>query len=261
MTSAPSPSRFERVPRSRTLRKLTRRRCARSLNSTCGRPLNSLVTMSRPPSPSRSRRTAARVPSEPITVSRPAASRRQPKAAPLSEQAVQKRFPRSAPPQSRVNQTWAVSPFGRGSTPSRNSLGRKCRPASFKSTELIPYLWGKFMPAATKMSSHPSALRSSTLGPQGQYVSTPAASETSSNRPPPRFANSAFPKMNRSFPPGKKSAGACDESALLASAAQLPGGMLAHMSECMSVRKRSSRPSPSKSNTFTPIAPQGVLGK
>src|SRR5947207_1296686 len=53
-----------------------------------------------------------------------------------------------------------------------------------------------------KMSSHPSALRSSTLGPQGQYVSTPTESEISANRPPPRFANSSLPKMKRSFPPG-----------------------------------------------------------
>src|SRR2546425_4129570 len=46
-----------------------------------------------------------------------------------------------------------------------------------------------------KMSSRPSALRSSTLGPQGQYVSTPTASETSSKRPPPRLWKSALPKM------------------------------------------------------------------
>src|SRR2546421_8950753 len=63
------------------------------------------------------------------------------------------------------------------------------------------------MPAATKMSSQPSALRSSTLGPQGQYVSTPRESDTSSNRPPPRFAKSALPKMKPAFPAGKKSAG------------------------------------------------------
>src|SRR3989449_8521843 len=87
------------------------------------------------------------------------------------------------------------------------------------------------MPAATKMSSQPSALRSSTLGPQGQYVSSPSESDTSSNRPPPRFANSAFPKMNRPFPSGKKSAGAGVVSALRASAAQSPGGTSAHMSE------------------------------
>src|SRR3989449_4499070 len=102
-----------------------------------------------------------------------------------------------------------------------------------------------------KMSSQPSALRSSTLGPQGQYVSTPTASETSSKRPPPRLWNSALPKMKRLFPVGKKSASARAESALRPSAAQSPGGMLTHMSECMSVTRRSNRPSPSKSNAFT----------
>ncbi len=117
------------------------------------------------------------------------------------------------------------------------------------------------MPAPMKMSSQPSALRSSTLGPHGQYVSTPTESDTSRNRPPPRFANKAFPKMNPPFPVGKKSGGAGAVSALRDSAAQSPGSMLAHMSECMSVTKRSSRPSPLKSNAFTPIAPQGVLGK
>src|SRR5438552_8793506 len=64
-----------------------------------------------------------------------------------------------------------------------------------------------------KMSSQPSALRSSTLGPQGQYVSTPSASETSSKRPPPRLWKSALPKMKRLFPVGKKSAKARAESA------------------------------------------------
>src|SRR5439155_413529 len=56
------------------------------------------------------------------------------------------------------------------------------------------------MPAVMKMSSQPSALRSSTLGPQGQYVSTPTESETSANLPPPWFANSELPKMNRLLP-------------------------------------------------------------
>src|SRR2546427_3157691 len=64
------------------------------------------------------------------------------------------------------------------------------------------------MPAVMKMSSQPSALRSSTLGPQGQYVSTPTESETSPNFPPPWLANRAFPKMNRLLPVGKKSTGA-----------------------------------------------------
>src|SRR3989449_5166702 len=105
------------------------------------------------------------------------------------------------------------------------------------------------MPAVMKMSSQPSALRSSTLGPQGQYVSTPTESETSANLPPPWFANRAFPKMNRLLPVGKKSTGAGRVSALRASAAQSPGGMLTHMSECMSVTSRSRRPSPLKSRS------------
>src|SRR2546425_957829 len=78
------------------------------------------------------------------------------------------------------------------------------------------------MPAVMKMSSQPSALRSSTLGPQGQYVSTPTESETSANVPPPPFAKRAFPKMNRLLPVGKKSTGAGRGSALRASAAQSP---------------------------------------
>lgn len=86
----------------------------------------------------------------------------------------------SAPLQWSVNQTFCVAPFGRGSTPTTNSLGKKRRPPSFSSTELIPYRYGKFMPAATKMSFHLSALKSSTLGPHGQYVSTPTESDTSS---------------------------------------------------------------------------------
>src|SRR3989449_11680222 len=102
-----------------------------------------------------------------------------------------------------------------------------------------------------KMSSHPSALRSSTLGPHGQYVSTPTESEISANRPPPRFANSSFPKMKRPFPSGIIPLATVAVSALRLSAAQSPGGMLTHMSGCMLVMKRSSRPSPSKSNTFT----------
>src|SRR2546422_6335389 len=46
-----------------------------------------------------------------------------------------------------------------------------------------------------------------------------------------RFANSAFPKMNRPFPSGKKSAGAGVVSALRASAAQSPGGTSARSEE------------------------------
>src|SRR5438552_4800499 len=70
--------------------------------STCGGALNSLVTTSRSPSPSRSRITAARVPSEPITLTWPPASCRHPSAAPPgSKHAAHMRLPRSAPPQSR----------------------------------------------------------------------------------------------------------------------------------------------------------------
>jgi len=151
-------------------------------------------------------------------------------------------------------------------TPAEGSgTGRRGGAASNKfdlrNEALIPYLKGKFIPAAMKMSSHPSALRSSTVGPHGQYVSAPAESETSSNRPCPLFAKSSFPKMNRLFPSGIIPAATLDESALRVSAAQSPGGMLTHMSGCMLVTKRSSRPSPSKSNAFTPIEPQGVFGK
>src|SRR2546430_10577749 len=71
-----------------------------------------------------------------------------------------------------------------------------------------------------KISSHPSALRSSTLGPQGQYVSTPTESETSSNRPPPRFANSSLPNKNPAFPFGNMRPDTRDESSLRPSAAQ-----------------------------------------
>src|SRR5437763_564721 len=112
------------------------------------------------------------------------------------------------------------------------------------------------MPAAMKMSSHPSALKSSTLGPQGQYVSTPTESETSSNRPPPRLANSSLPKKKRSFPPGIMPPATVAVSALRPSAVQSPGAMLTHISGCMLVTKTSSRPSPSKSNTFAPMEPQ-----
>src|SRR5258707_15713597 len=107
------------------------------------------------------------------------------------------------------------------------------------------------------MSSHPSALKSATLGPQGQYVSTPSESETSSKRPLSRFANSALPNTSPPFPDGKSQAATFEESSLRLSAAQSPGGMSAHMSGCMLVVKMSSRPSPLKSNTFTPIAPHG----
>src|SRR5437879_8096776 len=85
------------------------------------------------------------------------------------------------------------------------------------------------MPAAMKMSSHPSALKSSTLGPQGQYVSTPTASDTSSNRPPPRFANSAFPKMRPPFPFGNNLPDTCDESSLRISPAQSPAEVDPHV--------------------------------
>src|SRR6266581_5855386 len=61
VTCAPNPSRFDRVPRNRILRKCTACRWARSLRSTCGPALNSLVTMSKSPSPSRSSRTAERL--------------------------------------------------------------------------------------------------------------------------------------------------------------------------------------------------------
>src|SRR2546421_1542932 len=102
------------------------------------------------------------------------------------------------------------------------------------------------MPAATKRSSQPSAFKSSTLGPQGQYVSTPSESETSANRPPPRFANSAFPKMKRLLPVGKKSAGAGAVSGFLDSPAPSPGGGFLHISEGISGAKRASPASPPK---------------
>src|SRR2546421_8656189 len=111
------------------------------------------------------------------------------------------------------------------------------------------------MPAATKMSSQPSALRSSTLGPQGQYVSTPRESDTSSNRPPPRFAKSALPKMKPAFPAGKKSAGAGAEAALRGSLPQSPGGIIAHIFDGMSGTKRASRPPPAESDNLAPTAP------
>src|SRR5216117_3041738 len=82
VTCAPSPSRFDRAPRNRILRKCTACRWARSLRSTCGPALNSLVTMSKSPSPSRSSRTAARLARAAITVSFPAASNRHPASAP-----------------------------------------------------------------------------------------------------------------------------------------------------------------------------------
>src|SRR5205807_10127232 len=100
------------------------------------------------------------------------------------------------------------------------------------------------MPAATKMSSQPSALRSSTLGPQGQYVSTPRESDTSSNRPPPRFAKSALPKMKPAFPAGKKSAGAGAVFDFRVSLAQSPCGLIAHVNECGSVTEGTSHPGP-----------------
>src|SRR2546423_6492944 len=100
------------------------------------------------------------------------------------------------------------------------------------------------MPAAMKRSSQPSAFRSSTLGPQGQYVSTPSESETSANRPPPRFANSAFPKMKRLLPVGKKSAGGGAASAFCDSPPPAPGGVVVPLSEGLSVGKRGRRPSP-----------------
>src|SRR2546430_15392771 len=116
------------------------------------------------------------------------------------------------------------------------------------------------MPAATTMSSQPSALRSSTLGPQGQYVSTPRESDTSSNRPPPRFAKSALPKMKPAFPAGKKSAGGGAEAALRGSVAPSPGGVLGHPSAGMSGTKRGGRPPPPESKNFAPLAPPRGLG-
>src|SRR2546430_13354363 len=93
--------------------------------------------MSRSPSSSRSSTTAERVPREPIIVSRPAASHLQPRAeAPASRQTPQKNCPRSGPLQSSVNQTCSVSPLERGSTPTRNSLGRKCRRSEEHTSEL-----------------------------------------------------------------------------------------------------------------------------
>src|SRR2546426_12768822 len=116
------------------------------------------------------------------------------------------------------------------------------------------------MPAATKMSSQPSALGSSTLGPQGQYVSTPRESDTSSNRPPPRFAKSALPKMKRAFPAGKKSAGAGAEAAMRGSAAPSPGGILDPISQGKSATKRVSPPHAVQSKTFATNAPPGDVG-
>src|SRR5438270_7000487 len=112
-----------------------------------------------------------------------------------------------------------------------------------------------------KMSSHPSPLKSSTLGPQGQYVSTPSESDTSENFPSPLFANSSLPNIRRSFLSGIIPGATDDESALWDSAAHAPGGMLTHISGCMLVTKMSILPSPSKSKDFTPIEPHGVFGK
>src|SRR5205823_14508845 len=78
----------------------------RSSDLTCGPALNSLVTMSKSPSPSRSSRTAERLARAAIIVSFPAASNRHPASTPPgSLHAAQKNCPRSAPLQSRVNQT------------------------------------------------------------------------------------------------------------------------------------------------------------
>src|SRR5437764_13331616 len=90
--------------------------------------------------------------------------------------------------QSRSNQKVCVRPPRRGSTPSRNSLSRNFSPRLFSSSELIPYRYGKFIDDAMKTSCQPSALKSPTLGPQGQKFSAPTRSEISSNLPLPRFA-------------------------------------------------------------------------
>src|SRR2546430_7141371 len=111
------------------------------------------------------------------------------------------------------------------------------------------------MPAATKRSSQPSAFKSSTLGPQGQYVSTPSESETSANRPPPRFANSAFPKMKRLLPVGKKSAGGRAGAALLESPPPPPGGVGVPKSAGMFGGERAGRPSPPEANALPPPPP------
>src|SRR2546429_8729064 len=111
------------------------------------------------------------------------------------------------------------------------------------------------MPAATKMSSQPSALRSSTLGPQGQYVSTPRESDTSSNRPPPRFAKSALPKMKPAFPAGKKSAGGGAGAALRGSLPPTPGGEIGPTTQGMSGLERAGRPAPPQAKNLAPRAP------
>src|SRR5256886_14525182 len=117
------------------------------------------------------------------------------------------------------------------------------------------------MPAATKMSSQPSALRSSTLGPQGQYVSTPRESDTSSNRPPPRFAKSALPKMKPAFPAGKKSAGGGAGAGLRGFLAPSPGGGIGPTSAGLSGAERGRRPRPAETEKTAPPGPPPGLGE
>ena len=76
-------------------------------------------------------------------------------------------------------------------------------------------------------------------------------------RPPPRLWKKALPKTNvPARRPGFPSAGEPGPSPSRALAARF-----SNMSECISVMKRSGRPSLSKSKNLIPIAPQGVLGK
>ena len=89
------------------------RRCARSRTSTCGAALKSLVTMSRSPSPSRSKIADERVPSAPSTVIVPGLA--------LARRAALVRARRS-----RGRTTAIVRPSAaRGSTPRTNSASRK----------------------------------------------------------------------------------------------------------------------------------------
>src|ERR1041384_7665791 len=114
------------------------------------------------------------------------------------------------------------------------------------------------MPAATKTSSYPSALKSATVIPHGQYVSAPIFCEISSNFPPPLFAQKALPKIL--FDALRSAVGdhSIEHHGSLFTFSNfdvkslLPALICAPvMSECMSVTYRSIKPSRFQSKNFT----------
>ncbi len=125
LTSAPMPSRFDCLPIRWIFNQWIARLSLRSLSSTRGGALNSLVMMSRSPSLSTSKMTAERVPMVPVTVTWPVL--------PLHS-----RCPLSAPEQSSVNQGCRVRPPGRGSMPTTKEASRNTLPRSLSSSELTP---------------------------------------------------------------------------------------------------------------------------